>query len=84
SVSRNGKISITAGNILLAGSADPGSASGIEMIADDNGETIPQGSANEPAPFKASQLEIGTQVQVLGAPVGALWATNFSMGQNAL
>ncbi|WP_213979246.1 filamentous haemagglutinin family protein [Sphingomonas sp. dw_22] len=84
SVSRNGKISITGGNILLAGSSDPARASGIEMIADDNGETIPQGSANEPATFKASQLEIGTQVQILGTPVGALVPTDLTMGQNAL
>lgn len=84
SVSRNGKITITAGNILLAGDADAGKASGIEMIADDNGETIPQGSANEPAAFKPSQLQIGMQVQLLGTPVGALQATNFTMGQNAL
>ncbi|ATY34220.1 hypothetical protein CVN68_21530 [Sphingomonas psychrotolerans] len=84
SVSRNGKISITGGNILLAGAADPGKASGIEMIADDNGETIPQGSASEPATFKASQLEIGTQVQVPNVPVGSLLSTNFTMGQNAL
>ncbi|WP_168356039.1 filamentous haemagglutinin family protein [Sphingomonas gei] len=84
SVSRNGKISITAAEILLGGSADPAKASGIEMIADDNNETIPQGSANQPATFKTSQLEIGMQVQLRDAPVGALRSTNFTMGQNAL
>ena len=59
SVSRNGKISITGGTITLAGDTDPAAASGIELLPDDNGETIPQGSANQPASFKSSQLEIG-------------------------
>lgn len=84
SVSRNGKISITAGTIVLGGNRNTALASGIEMIADANGETIPQGSANAPANFKPSQLEIGTQVQTLLTPVGALLPTNLAMGQNAL
>ncbi|WCM28024.1 filamentous hemagglutinin family protein [Sphingomonas sp. QA11] len=84
SVSRNGKISLTSGSVLLAGSSDPAMASGIEMLADGNGETIPRGSANEPAGFKTSQIEIGTQILIEGRPVGALIATNFSMGRNAL
>ncbi|MGK0490604.1 filamentous haemagglutinin family protein [Sphingomonas echinoides] len=84
SVSRNGKISITGGNILLGGSSDPGRASGIELVADTNGETIPQGTANQPANFKTSQLEIGAQIQLLSQPVGALLPTNLTMAQNAL
>ncbi|MBO9579645.1 MAG: filamentous hemagglutinin family protein [Sphingobium sp.] len=84
SVSRNGKISLTAGQVTLAGSPNAAMASGIEMIADDNGETIPQGSADAPAKFKASQLEIGTQVLYPGQPVGGMVATDLVMGQNAL
>lgn len=84
SVSRNGKISITSGSITLSGSSDPAKASGIEMLADDNGETIPIGSVAEPANFKSSQLEIGTQIFDQRQAVGGLVATDFSMGQNAL
>jgi filamentous hemagglutinin family protein len=84
SVSRNGKISLTAGTITLTGDADAGKASAIEILADDNGETIPVGSASEPASFKASQIEIGTQVLYNYQPFGALVATDLTMGQNAL
>ncbi|HEX7853243.1 MAG TPA: filamentous hemagglutinin family protein [Sphingobium sp.] len=84
SVSRNGKISITSGNILLTGNSDAARASGIEIVADGNGETIPQGSASDPANFKASQIEIGTQIIDQGQPVGGLVATNLTMGENAL
>ncbi|MDF0491401.1 filamentous hemagglutinin family protein [Sphingomonas sp. H39-1-10] len=78
SVSRGGKISLTAGTVTLDG--------GVAMLADANGETIPLGTANDPADFKQSQLEIGTQV-ILSADaqvVGALTATDFTMGGNAL
>lgn len=85
SVSRNGKISITAGTITLTGSPNATMASGIEIVADDNGETIPVGSPSEPATFKTSQIEIGTQVELVpNQSVGALVATDLSMGQNAL
>lgn len=84
SVSRNGKISITAGTVRLVGNDNPTLASGIVMLEDGNGETIPLGSANEPAQFKSSQLEIGAQVSLSQQPIGALVATDFSMERNAL
>ena len=74
SVSRNGKIAITGGTITLAGNADPARAAAIEILPDTNGETIPQGSANAPASFKASQIEVG-------ALIGP---TNVTVGQNAV
>src|SRR5262249_50673537 len=77
-------ISLTAGTITLIGDADAGKASAIEILADDNGETIPVGSASEPASFKTSQIEIGTQVIYNNQPFGALVATDLTMGQNAL
>lgn len=84
SVSRNGKISITAGTVRLVGNDNPALASGIVMLEDGNGETIPLGSANEPAQFKPSQLVIGAQVSLSLQPIGALVATDFSMERNAL
>lgn len=84
SVSRNGKISITAGTVTLAGSPNQARASGIEMLADGNGETIPVGSPAAPAAFKASQLEIGTQVSLSVQLTGALVATDLAMGENAV
>jgi filamentous hemagglutinin family protein len=84
SVSRNGKIAILSGNITLGGSADTKQAAGIEILADDNGETIPLGTKAEPATFKSSQIEIATQLQVAGTPIGGLVATNFTMGANAV
>lgn len=85
SVSRNGKISILAGNITFKGDADPTRAAGITMLPDDSGETIPQGSPHEPAKFKSSQLEIATAVPVHDNPAGYVsLATNFSMGENAV
>jgi filamentous hemagglutinin family protein len=75
SVSRNGKIAIRSGKVTLGGNADAGKASGIAMIADDNGETIPQGSATVPATFKTSKLEINAS---------ATTGTAFTMGENAL
>ncbi|MBB4099255.1 filamentous haemagglutinin family protein [Sphingomonas kyeonggiensis] len=88
SVSRNGKISLTGGTIVLGGSSDPARAAGLEIIADPNGEGIPQGTANEPAVFKASQIEIGTRVTLKAtsdqpAPF-AMLPTDFTMGENAL
>lgn len=84
SVARNGKISITAGQVTLGGSANAAAAGALVITPDDNGETIPQGTANEPARFKQSQIEIGTQVLTASEKLGALLATNFTMGENAL
>jgi filamentous hemagglutinin family protein len=74
SVSRNGKISLVGGTITLAGDADPAHAAAIEILPDANGETIPQGSANAPASFKASQIEIG----------GLIGPGTVTIGQNAV
>ncbi|MGI9376718.1 MAG: filamentous hemagglutinin N-terminal domain-containing protein, partial [Tsuneonella suprasediminis] len=84
SVSRNGKISLTAGDITLAGSANEALASALVVTADASNETIPVGTPNEPAGFKQSQIEIGTQVSHPAQHVGALVATNLIMGENAL
>ncbi|MBV2150045.1 filamentous hemagglutinin family protein [Sphingobium sp. AS12] len=84
SVARNGKISLTAGQIVLGGSANARAAGALVITADDNGETIPIGTANEPAGFKPSQIEIGTQFLLLYQRLGGLAATDLTLGQNAL
>lgn len=84
SVSRNGKISIYGGDISLTGNNNPLLASGIAMLADDGGETIPIGTPNEPAGFKLSQLEIGAQVFMPGEAFGGLAPANVSVGENAV
>ncbi|RIA46328.1 filamentous hemagglutinin family protein [Hephaestia caeni] len=84
SVARNGKISLTAGNIHLGGSGNASAASALVITPDDNGETIPVGTADQPAGFKPSQIEIGTQILLLYQRLGGLVATDLSMGQNAL
>ncbi|WP_375287342.1 filamentous haemagglutinin family protein [Sphingomonas sp.] len=61
SVSRNGKISLTAGTVTLGGDADANRASGIVILPDGSAETIPQGTADAPAPFKTSSIEIGAR-----------------------
>lgn len=85
SVSRNGKIALLAGTVTLGGSADLSQASGIAILPDDNGETIPIGTAEEPASFKSSQIVIAKQ----WAPqedhfVDLTSATHFAMGENAV
>ncbi|TNE43808.1 MAG: filamentous hemagglutinin N-terminal domain-containing protein [Sphingomonadales bacterium] len=84
SVARNGKISLTSGHITLGGSVNAREAGALVITADENGETIPQGAPNEPAGFKQSQIEIGTQVLTTNQKLGAMIATDFTMGQNAL
>lgn len=87
SVSRNGKIALTGGSVILAGNVDPGKASGISILPDDNGETIPQGSASSPPAFKSSQIVIGNTVNSYlstdGSGDTALLPTQFAMEQNA-
>lgn len=87
SVSRNGKIALTGGSVILAGNADAAKASGISILPDDNGETIPQGSASSPPAFKSSQIVIGNSINSYLAADGsgdtALLPTQFSMEQNA-
>lgn len=95
SVSRNGKIALYAGRVTIGGSAIADQAGAITILPDEDGETIPQGSPNEPAQFKRSQIEIGalafTQTIVSGQPaddlanpVGRLVQSTFAMGENAL
>lgn len=88
SVSRNGKIALLSGNITLGGSANEGQASGIVILADDNGETIPQGTEAEPATFKSSQIVIATQTKSTIGDTKSLFdvtaPTNFTMGENAV
>lgn len=87
SVSRNGKIALTGGSVVLAGNADAAKASGISILPDDNGETIPQGSPNSPPAFKSSQLVIGNTINSYlsadGSGDTALLPTLFEMQQNA-
>jgi filamentous hemagglutinin family protein len=87
SVSRNGKIEIDAGYITLAGSADPSRASGIVITPDSSTETIPQGTADAPAPFKTSQIQIGARADSFtstGNGLGVFLPSVVSMGQNSL
>ncbi|WP_293882149.1 filamentous haemagglutinin family protein [Sphingomonas sp.] len=94
SVSRNGKIALYAGNVTIAGAASKAQAGGITILADETGETIPQGSEAEPTKFKRSQIEIGAVLplvdpsnnnQTLFAdPFGAVVATRLTIGDNAL
>lgn len=84
SVARNGKISLTSGLITLGGSTNARAASALVITADENGETIPLGTPDQPASFKASQIEIGTQILLLYQRLGGLVATDLTLGQNAL
>jgi len=62
SVSRNGKIALTGGTITLAGADTEEAASGIVIVPDDSGETIPQGTPDSPPSFKTSQITIGDAI----------------------
>jgi len=84
SVARNGKISLTAGRVALGGSENAARAGALVIMPDDNGETIPVGTRNEPASFKPSQIEIGTQILRTYQKLDALIGTDFTMGENAV
>ena len=88
SVSRNGTISLMAGTVTLAGADVQGEASGLVITPDKNGETVPQGSAAEPANFKASRIQIGgaylNPFDGAAAPLGELGPSAISFGKNAL
>lgn len=87
SVSRNGKISLTAGTVTLAGDADPTHASGIVILPDGSPETIPQGTADAPAPFKTSSIEIGARADnpdQVNSSFGLFIPSIVSMERNAL
>ena len=87
SVSRNGKIAITGGSVTLAGNADLTKASGITILPDNNGETIPQGTPDSPPGFKSSQIVIGNTINSYlnadGSGDRALLPSLFSMEQNS-
>ena len=88
SVSRNGSISMTGGSVTLSGASDPTQASGLVILADDNGETIPQGTSAQPASFKSSQIQIGgvylNPIDGAANPLGELGPAAVNIGQNAL
>ncbi len=87
SVSRNGKISLLAGQVTLTGSDNLNQASGITITPDDNGETIPQGSPDSPPSFKTSQITVGARISSYLAADGsadvALLPSIFHMERNA-
>ena len=90
SVSRNGKISLTAGKVTLGGDADATRASGIVILPDAGAETIPQGTADAPAPFKTSVIEIGaradgfaTEQSATALSLGIFIPSVVSMEQNS-
>ena len=87
SVSRNGVVSLTAGHILIGGGADTAHAGGISIQPDDNGETVPQGTADEPPLFKTSRIDIGGAYvsPVAGTSTSGVFGTaNVEFGENAL
>jgi filamentous hemagglutinin family protein len=87
SVSRNGKISLTAGTVTLGGNGDPTRASGIVITPDASTETIPQGTADAPAPFKTSAVEIGARADnpdAIASGLGLFIPSIVSMEQNSI
>ncbi len=87
SVSRNGVISLTAGHVSLSGGANSGSAGALSILPDENGETVPQGSADEPPNFKASRIDIGGEYVSTLAGAGAtglFGPAAVDFGENAL
>ena len=87
SVSRNGKVSLTAGTVTLGGDADATHASGIVILPDGSAETIPQGTADAPAPFKTSSIEIGARADnpdQVNSSQGLFIPSIVSMERNAL
>ena len=89
SVSRNGKIALTAGSVSLRDATDPARAAGIVILPDANGETIPQGTADTPPSFKPSKIIIGARDRLFtGNPgadsVGSLTPGIVNIGTNSL
>lgn len=86
SVSRNGKIVLNAGTVVLGGNSDPARAGGISILPDGDGTTIPQGSADSPANFKSSQIEIGAigRTDETNDILGTLLPGKVTFGQNSL
>ncbi|WP_353229008.1 filamentous haemagglutinin family protein [Novosphingobium sp.] len=87
SVSRNGFIQLTAGAVNLGGGTSGATASGIVILPDDDGETVPQGTADSPPAFKSSRIAIGdVAASYLSATSGltlSLFPSMVTMGSNA-
>jgi filamentous hemagglutinin family protein len=87
SVSRNGYIVLTAGTVTLDGGATGATASGIVILPDTDGETVPQGTPDAPPAFNTSQISIGdsvsTYLSTTPGPTIALFPSMVAMGQNA-
>ena len=89
STSRNGAIDLYGGTVDLTGNGTaPAQASGIAILPDEDGETLPQGSA---ANFLSSAITIGSYVGTNDAGddvpsdlLGTLSPGQFTMGANAL
>jgi filamentous hemagglutinin family protein len=88
SVSRNGKIALTGGTVVLGGGTAGSTASAIVILADDDGETIPQGTPDSPPSFNTSQVVIGDKAaSYLSTDATqniALFPSVFTMQANAL
>jgi filamentous hemagglutinin family protein len=88
SVSRNGKISLTGGTVILGGGTPGSTASAIVILPDSDGETIPQGTPDSPPSFNTSQVVIGDSVAsyLSTDPTQniALFPSVFTMQANAL
>lgn len=87
SVSRNGNIALTGGTVTLDGGASASQASGIVILPDDDGETIPQGTPDSPPSFKTSQVTIGdsatSYLSTDSTQNLALFPSLLNMGANA-
>ncbi len=87
SVSRNGKISLTAGTVNLSGAQSLNQAGGIVILPDASLETVPQGTATQPPKFKTSEIEIGGiyfPQTAFELPLGRFSTSEVSIGKNAL
>ncbi|MEI6643492.1 MAG: filamentous hemagglutinin family protein [Novosphingobium sp.] len=87
SVSRNGTISLLAGTVRIAGGSDTTHAGGISILDDSSTETVPQGTADEPAAFKTSRIDIGAAYVPLVAgssTLGLFGPASVEFGANTL
>lgn len=88
SVSRNGSISLLGGTVTLTGAEIQGEASGLVITPDKNGETVPQGTTQEPANFKTSRIQIGgvylDPFAGSTSPLGEFGPAAISFGKNSL
>lgn len=87
SVSRNGYILLNAGSVTLDGGATGATASGLVILPDSDGETVPQGTPLSPPVFNTSRIAIGDSITSYlsntSGPTVPLFPSLFAMGQNA-